>query len=226
MPAGSCHPIFAGRVDIRIRDLRTWSALAMLTGECCNIAAIGAMQLESDGEYAGGSVDTRDARLIGASLRNGLNALLAAWPPLFLGMVCGAIALASYFALPTTVPAALFGFGGVAFAADARARQADFRRARARIRSAARRSEGVLARELTQLYQQHKRSWCQRTSLIWAAASAVGPAGSRFVRRGFRKHGYQWWHITPDGTFSRHCPFLKLSFWWALFGLPDERRRA
>ncbi|MBX3529782.1 MAG: hypothetical protein KF849_04185 [Rhizobiaceae bacterium] len=154
-----------------------------------------------------------------------MNAMLAAWPPLFLGALCAAVATFAYWTLPTTVPTALFGFGGVAFAADARARRADFRRARDRIASAASRSDSVLVRELTQLYQQHKRSWCQRTSLIWAAAAALGPAGSRFVRRGFRKHGYQWWHITPDGTFSRHCPFFKISFWWALFGLPEERRR-
>jgi hypothetical protein len=181
------------------------------------------MSLPGDG--ARGWNDSRDARWSGDSLKSGLNALLAAWPPLFLGALCAAMAMFAYWALPTTVPTALLGFGGVAFAADARARQADFRRARDRIASAASRSDGVLVRELTQLYQQHKRSWCQRTSLIWAAAAALGPAGSRFVRRGFRKHGYQWWHITPDGTFSRHCPFFKISFWWALFGLPEERKR-
>lgn len=159
-------------------------------------------------------------------MRYGLNALMAAWPPLFLGVICATMAVAAHWTLPTSLPTALFGFGGIAFAADARARRADYRRARDRIAAAAEQSESLPMRELTRLYQQHKRSWCQRTSLVWAAAAALGPAGSGFVRRGFRKHGYQWWHITPDGTFSRHCPFLKLSFWWSLFGLPESRRSA
>ena len=165
--------------------------------------------------------------LSGNKLSRHVNPILAAWPPLFLGALCLATALALYCALPTVLPAALFGFGGVAFVADARARRADYRRARDRILAvAAAQSESALVRELTQLYQQHKRSWCQRTSLIWAAAAALGPRGSRFVRGAFRSHGYHWWHITPDGTFSRHCPFLKLSFWLILFGLSPQRRNA
>lgn len=31
--------------------------------------------------------------------------------------------------------------------------------------------------------------------------------------------GYRWWHLLPDHTFTKHSPFLRLSFYrGALFG--------
>lgn len=49
-----------------------------------------------------------------------------------------------------------------------------------------------------------QQSWCGR-----AAAVAAEPALSGW----FYEQGYRWYHIFPDHAFTRHSPFLKMSFW-------------
>lgn len=61
-----------------------------------------------------------------------------------------------------------------------------------------------------------KRSWCQRH----AAAAAFHHQGwGDYAKTRYRSLGYRAWHLFPDGTFSRDCPFLTMRFWRTLLGV-------
>lgn len=129
----------------------------------------------------------------------------AVWPPLTLLSIA---AVASLFApLTVTVPLILFQ---VVMLFDAWARLREFDTARSLMQ------DGLA---VGQLMRKHRHSWCQREMMKAAAASHM-KAGDSLVSFLYRAQGYRWYHIFPDGTFSRDCPFLKRNFWQSLFGLP------
>lgn len=60
----------------------------------------------------------------------------------------------------------------------------------------------------------YRRSYCSRWACICAFCSlGIGDVAIEF----YKKKGYRWYHIFPDYTFTRHSPFLKLSFYVILF---------
>jgi len=67
-----------------------------------------------------------------------------------------------------------------------------------------------------------RHSWCQRT-VAYCALREFGRG--RDARGYFRARGYRWWHFLPDGTFSLGCPYLRPSFYTALFFGTKRRRR-
>ncbi|ESX98723.1 MULTISPECIES: hypothetical protein [unclassified Mesorhizobium] len=148
-----------------------------------------------------------------------LHSLLAVWPPLALAGISFGLAASTS---PGLIDMGIYdniaaGLAGAVFMSDVGARYAEFRKARAKIAE----FEGspALGTVFYQLGTFHKRSWCQRTALYWAATDVLGPNGGMIVKLWYKALGYKWWHLTPDGTFSRQSPFLKLGFWSSLVGV-------
>jgi hypothetical protein len=140
--------------------------------------------------------------------------VLAIWPPLLLFVL--SVAFASITQLPW--PLRIAGVAGlVILPFDMAARLRDFTKVVARLAA----EPDALARHVG----RYKRSWCQRTVLLWAATAALGQEGRAFVLRQFAMLGYRWYHVFPDHTWSRESPFLKFSFWRGLLGGTPEVER-
>ncbi|MEZ5872540.1 MAG: hypothetical protein R3D32_12000 [Nitratireductor sp.] len=128
--------------------------------------------------------------------------LIALWPPL-------SLMLADILVM---LPLAIFGFWPLVFALflglvilvfDIRGRRADFRNAHRHL---------ALGRDPARVAKSYQFSWCGRvacTSAAWEAGDEKG----RLVSGYYAANGYRWFHIFPDKTFSRECPFLTLRFW-------------
>lgn len=58
-----------------------------------------------------------------------------------------------------------------------------------------------------------RASWCQRTSTIAAFAYA---GHEEFAIQFYDDRGYRFWHIFPDGTFSKNCTLIDVHFWGAM----------
>jgi hypothetical protein len=140
-------------------------------------------------------------------------ALCAVWPPIVLNLSALAVAGLQVLPWPLRIAAML---GACILVFDIAARLRDFRRVSVNLR----RDPSLLAQHVG----RYKRSWCQRTVLHWAAFAALGEAGRDFVRRQFGAMGYRWFHVFPDKTFSRECPFLRVSFWRSTIGGTPEVR--
>lgn len=121
-----------------------------------------------------------------------MRTLIAIWLPTTFSTMC--IVLAILFSPLFLIPA-LFGI------ADARSRYMDFK-----YLSQYKHAHPAI---VSKTIQRFKHSACQR----YAAIAAIGP----LAMSQFRRHGYRWWHLLPDGTFSRKSPYLKLSFYRQLF---------
>ncbi|TIQ65438.1 MAG: hypothetical protein E5X41_14850 [Mesorhizobium sp.] len=148
-----------------------------------------------------------------------LHGLLAVWPPLSLAALSFGLAASptpGYFDLGPWDNLAV-ALAGLTFSSDAGARFAEYRKARDLL-ALSRHSNTMLGASFYQLATLHKRSWCQRTALLWAASDALGPNGRQIVKLYYKALGYRWWHVTPDGTFSRQSPFLKVNFWASVVG--------
>ncbi|RUT88031.1 MULTISPECIES: hypothetical protein [unclassified Mesorhizobium] len=148
-----------------------------------------------------------------------LHGLLAVWPPLALASISFGLAASTS---PSLIDMGIWdniaAYGaGLVFMTDVGARYAEFRKARAKIAE----FEGspALGTVFYQLGTYHKRSWCQRTALRWAATDVLGPRGGMIVTLWYKALGYRWWHVLPDGTFSRQSPFLKAGFWSSVVGV-------
>lgn len=147
-------------------------------------------------------------------MKNVLHAVAGVWPPLLLASSGLAITLSAYS--PWWLVAAGGAFTG-AMMTDVGARHFEYRRARQTL--AEHRYSPKLGSILYRLAAYHQASWCQRTALVWAAQNALPPNGSFIVRTYYKALGYKWWHLTPDGTFTRNSPFLKVAFWASFVGL-------
>jgi hypothetical protein len=73
--------------------------------------------------------------------------------------------------------------------------------------------------DAVRLLRRHRHSWCQRTAAI---AAWRGAGNGEFAAWFYRHLGYRWWHVLPDGTFSRRSPYLNPAFYRALiFGTKE-----
>lgn len=132
--------------------------------------------------------------------------LSAIWPPIALLLadllVMPVLALWSWWlVLP-------FAAGAIILCFDIAGRRADFRLA-ARHLAAGRRPVRVA--------KNYQFSWCGRVACA-AAATAVSPAIGKTVADHYSANGYRWYHIFPDGAFTRNSPFLSLRFWQITLG--------
>jgi hypothetical protein len=141
--------------------------------------------------------------------------LRAIWPPLILLFLASSMMIAAAFAgwpllgvvvLPSVPILSL----------DARARSLDYRYARSHLQ------RGRSPERIAAIFRM---SWCMRVA-CQAAANAAGPEIGKRVEQFYRAEGYRRFHVTPDGTFTRHTPFLNLLFWRiTLLGYDEGRRR-
>lgn len=122
-----------------------------------------------------------------------MRTIIAIWLPSCFAALCSLLVLYStFFIIP-----AIFGI------ADARARYKDF----LFITSCKSYDNGSF---YLRTLQKYKHSACQR----YAAIAAIPGAMSTY-----RRMGYKWYHLLPDGTFSRNSPYLKLKFYKTLLGV-------
>lgn len=121
-----------------------------------------------------------------------MRTLLAIWLPTTFTIVCVALCFLSlWFALP-----ALFGAG------DARARYKEFKFLK----------DFDWSNRL--ILMKMSSSMCTRFAAISACSS------SERARIFYRKLGYRWYHILPDGTFSiKNNPYLSIKFYRKLLGV-------
>lgn len=131
------------------------------------------------------------------------------WPPLMLGLVC----LSAIVFLRAPLWFDVLAMSSFAIlCCDVAARYRQYRSLRVALRQA----RGMRGRAKT-LFRRARSTWCTRRAAL-AAAQAEG-FGSE-ARALIAQWGYRPWHVFPDGSFSRHSPFLKLAFWRAVVGLP------
>ncbi|MGE0266081.1 MAG: hypothetical protein AB7V06_25655 [Candidatus Obscuribacterales bacterium] len=61
---------------------------------------------------------------------------------------------------------------------------------------------------------RYGRTFCGRTVFSAVYPRVMGPLGWIDTKAYYRYYkGYRWYHILPDGTFSKDSPFLKWNFW-------------
>ncbi|MBL8578575.1 MAG: hypothetical protein JNK47_15230 [Mesorhizobium sp.] len=136
-----------------------------------------------------------------------LHSIAAVWPPLVLALLSTSVA--SIVPAPgsfVAVAATMF------FSFDAGARLLEYQRARDLLNKTKHHNTD-LATAFHRLATYHKASYCRRTALTWAAIDALGQNGRHIISIYYAALGYKWYHFTPDHTFTRRSPFLKLSFW-------------
>ncbi len=140
----------------------------------------------------------------------------AIWPPLILMVLATVIGLISaWFDITYFVVLAVIGFA--ILIGDCLGRSRDYLNARRRF---------DVARDEIEVYEvvrRFRRAWCARVACeaAWkrAGVNEAGKSelGARYVRATYHMLGYRYWHIFPDGTFTKNSPFLKLAFWIHLF---------
>ena len=63
---------------------------------------------------------------------------------------------------------------------------------------------------------RYRTSRCQRNAASCAAYDVgLGNLGREY----FYELGYRWYHVLPDGTFSKKCPYFRITFYRNLLGL-------
>lgn len=132
-----------------------------------------------------------------------MNKLGAIWYPSLLTSI--AVTLAA-LALPHWI-AGVFAIVAVLLAMDTRARLPDYRRLVISINR-----WGFIPT----VYEPYLRTKCSREVLRAAARETRRSASYPVI---LRKHGYRWWHLAPDGAFTRNSPFLNPKFWRAALGV-------
>ena len=150
------------------------------------------------------SPDT-DRRFL-SSLSHQTRGLRATWPPLVLLVMALSVAVF----VPVWPLRLLAALGVFVLSFDVRARFMDYRRIRVRIA----RSGALIGAARTQL-RSSSTSWCTRRAAIAAAyAEGLGHEAHALVKQ----WGYRPWHVFPDGAFTTHSPFLRISFWKSVLG--------
>lgn len=141
--------------------------------------------------------------------------LQAYWPPLILFAANFTILLSGiYFSIGWLM--VIMTIACVIMLFDVQARMKDFQYALMHI--AAGRRPDRIAHIL-------RASWCCRVACIAAAEAADGRSGEK-VREFYQHAGYRWYHVFPDGTFTRETPFRYLQFWKVtLLGYAQARGR-
>jgi len=137
----------------------------------------------------------------------------AIWLPLLLLSLATLVGLASAW-LESYVLMGLAAIGFAISTGDCFGRSKDYLNARRRFADA--RDE----LETYEVVRRFRRAWCARVacSAAWKRERSCQRGGSkRYVDDTYYELGYRWWHIFPDGTFTKNSPFLKTAFWVHLF---------
>ncbi|MFZ1815684.1 MAG: hypothetical protein WBO55_08320 [Rhizobiaceae bacterium] len=128
--------------------------------------------------------------------------LTAVWPPLALVFADIMVMVpAVYYGIHVITAALALGLLILAF--DIRGRRMDFRNAHRHF---------TMGRDPARVAKSYQFSWCSRVaceSAAWSAGKESGEAVSDY----YLGNGYRWFHIFPDRTFSRDCPFITVRFW-------------
>lgn len=122
--------------------------------------------------------------------------LIAIWLPTTFTTICCILGLYHWF----------FFLPAIVGAADIRSRYLDFRHL-VKLRRLAF-TEYTYMGLVGKTFRRYRSSACQR----YAAVAAIPEM--YYV---FRGNGYEWWHVLPDGTFSRKSPYLDYKFYKSLF---------
>lgn len=136
----------------------------------------------------------------------------AIWPPIALLCIALGIAVVSYvYALYPLVFLATVGV--FVLIGDCFGRSKDYRSARRRF------SNSNSSEEQVDIVRRYRRAWCARVACnaAWKREHEQLDAPREFCSNVYRAMDYRWFHIFPDGTFTRHSPFLKSAFWVHLF---------
>ncbi|MCF6322652.1 MAG: hypothetical protein L3J32_12930 [Rhizobiaceae bacterium] len=140
----------------------------------------------------------------------------AIWPPLALMFIATTIGLVSaWFGITFLAVLAVVGFA--ILIGDTFGRSRDYLNARRRF------GEARDEIEVYEVVRRFRRAWCARVACqaAWkrAGVKEAGKFGmaTEYVKDTYFKLGYRYWHIFPDGTFTRNSPFLKIAFWVHLF---------
>lgn len=118
--------------------------------------------------------------------------LIAIWLPTTFTTICCILGLYHWF----------FFLPAIVGAADIRSRYHDYRR----LKSFGYQSYDYVP--LAKIAKLYRSSACQRNAAI---------AAIPHMRELFEALGYRWWHVLPDGTFSRKSPYLDYRFYKSLF---------
>lgn len=136
----------------------------------------------------------------------------AVWPPLLLMVLSASIGLlASWLGFYWLGILAILGVA--ILIGDLFGRSQDYLNAKRRL-AQAQNHEAV-----TEVARRFRRAWCARVACqaAWKRVHNTHGLSEHWVGNVYQAIGYRWWHITPDGTFTKHSPFLKLAFWVHLF---------
>ena len=140
----------------------------------------------------------------------------AIWPPLLLMAMAATVGLVSaWLGIKTLVILAVVGIA--ILVGDCFGRSKDYRNARRRFIEARDEVESL------DVVRRFRRAWCARVACnaAWKRTLAEVPHESiieqDFVEVNYYRLGYRWYHVFPDGTFTKNSPFLKIAFWVHLF---------
>jgi hypothetical protein len=136
----------------------------------------------------------------------------AIWPPLVLLALAALIGLFSAsFGIMSLTVLAVVGIG--ILIGDCFGRSKDYLNARRRFIEARDEFESI------EVVRRFRRAWCARVACnaAWKREYLELEMPQNYVSESYARMGYQWWHIFPDGTFTKNSPFLKIAFWVHLF---------
>ncbi len=148
----------------------------------------------------------------------------AIWPPILLMALAAVIGLASaWFGIKTLVVLAVIAIG--VLVGDCFGRSKDYLNAQRRFIEARDEVESL------EVVRRFRRAWCARVACnaAWKRTLKQQPheneISENFVQKSYLRLGYRWYHIFPDGTFTRNSPFIKSAFWIHLFTGKMKRDR-
>ena len=140
----------------------------------------------------------------------------AIWPPLALMALAAMIGLISaWFGIKSLAGLAILGI--FILIGDCFGRSKDYLNARRRFLEARDEEESL------EVVRRFRRAWCARVACraAWKRTLEEAPhetlIPADFVEQSYERLGYRWFHVFPDGTFTKNSPFLKIAFWVHLF---------
>ena len=132
----------------------------------------------------------------------------AVWPPL--ALTSASSCLLGYGLIHTNIPAIAVGAALTAvFTLDTLGRLRDFDKL------AIRAKHDVRHHPVTS-WRTYRRSWCGRT-MYRHFIRKHHPEAAPMIRIMEEAHGYKWFHIFPDKTFTRDSKMLRLKYWLTLW---------
>lgn len=140
----------------------------------------------------------------------------AIWPPLVLMALAAIVGLiGAWLGIKTLVILAVVGIA--ILIGDCFGRSKDYLSAHRRFIEARDENESL------EVVRRFRRAWCARVACnaAWKRTLTEMPhefaIEQDFVEVHYFRLGYRWYHVFPDGTFTKNSPFLKIAFWVHLF---------